>query len=93
MGEVRVLAVCDWVECVHSEDEMSEEYMTPKEVLRMIERLIGPATNAAMAKQWKVSPQYLHDVRHGRREPGPAILDALGLRKFVMYESPARRKL
>jgi hypothetical protein len=69
---------------------MLEEFMTQKEVLRMIEHLIGPETNAAVAKQWKVSPQYLHDVRKGRREPGPAILDALGLRKFILYESRAK---
>ena len=31
------------------------------------------------------SPQYLSDVLSGRREPGGAILSALGLEKQVSY--------
>jgi transcriptional regulator with XRE-family HTH domain len=32
-----------------------------------------------------VSSQYLSDVLHGRREPGPKILNALGLERVVTY--------
>jgi hypothetical protein len=33
-----------------------------------------------------LSAPYIHDVIHGRREPGHSILRALGLRKIVSYE-------
>jgi len=32
-----------------------------------------------------VSPQYVCDVLNARRDPGDAILAALGLRKIVRY--------
>jgi hypothetical protein len=32
------------------------------------------------------SPQYIKDVLHGRRDPGPRILLALGIKKIVIYE-------
>ena len=34
-----------------------------------------------------VSPAYVTDVLIGRRDPGASILDALGLRKIVTYET------
>jgi hypothetical protein len=33
-----------------------------------------------------ISPQYLSDFMTGKKTPGPLILDALGLRRVVMYE-------
>ena len=33
-----------------------------------------------------VSEQYLSDVLNARKEPGPLILEALGLRRVVSYE-------
>jgi hypothetical protein len=32
-----------------------------------------------------LSPQYVTDVLQGRRDPGPGILDALGLVRVVAY--------
>lgn len=37
------------------------------------------------ATKHSLSPSYTSDVLNGRREPGPALLSALGLRKIVMY--------
>ena len=39
----------------------------------------------AFAKSNGVSEQYVSDVLHYRREPGKAILDALGLAKEISY--------
>lgn len=39
----------------------------------------------ALAKYLGVSPAYLSDVLKGRREPGPKILDALGMTKRTVY--------
>jgi hypothetical protein len=40
---------------------------------------------AAWARAHKISAQYLNDVLHGRREPGPKILQAIGFEKVVTY--------
>lgn len=42
-------------------------------------------SQASFAAQNKLSPPYLNDVLSGRREPGPAILKALGMEKIVSY--------
>lgn len=39
----------------------------------------GAGSNRAWAKANDVSPAYVSDVLLGRREPGPAILEPLGL--------------
>jgi DNA-binding transcriptional regulator YdaS (Cro superfamily) len=38
------------------------------------------------AQQLGVSDAYLCDVKKGRRDPGPKLLTALGLRRVVEYE-------
>jgi len=42
----------------------------------------------ALAREWSVSPCYISDTCNGRRAPGPAILEPLGLerRTIVTYE-------
>jgi hypothetical protein len=39
-----------------------------------------------MADMDGVSPAYLSDILHGRREPGKKVLDAHGMKKCVYYE-------
>lgn len=38
------------------------------------------------AEQLGISDAYLCDIKKGRREPGPKLLNALGLRRVVEYE-------
>jgi DNA-binding transcriptional regulator YdaS (Cro superfamily) len=40
---------------------------------------------AAWARDHNLSPAYVSDVINGRREPGPAILEALGIERVVVY--------
>ena len=40
----------------------------------------------AFADLHGISPQYVSDVLNARKDPGPAILRALGLRKITAYE-------
>jgi transcriptional regulator with XRE-family HTH domain len=44
-------------------------------------------TQRQAAANWGISPQYLNDLEHERREPGETVLKALGLRKQVRYVS------
>ena len=44
-------------------------------------------TERAAALHLGVSPQYLNDVLHARRQPGPKLLKALGMEKVVTYKS------
>lgn len=45
----------------------------------------------ACARKWKVSAAYLADVNSFRRDPGPAILNKLGLTKVVTVSYRAAR--
>lgn len=57
---------------------------------KFIQLLIKEVKNAgsqrALAEKLGVSPAYLGDVLHGRREPGRSILEPLGFRRVVLYE-------
>lgn len=47
-------------------------------------------TQGAWASANKVMPSYVSDVINGRRDPSPAILKALGLKRVVTFE-PIKR--
>jgi transcriptional regulator with XRE-family HTH domain len=55
----------------------------PRALLRS---LIDGRTQAEVAVELGVTTQYLSDILHNRREPGPTVLKALGLRKVVLYQ-------
>ena len=56
------------------------------QVRALLRRECDKAGNqAAWAKAHGVSPAYVSDVLVGRREPGDAILRALGLERVVTY--------
>lgn len=46
-------------------------------------------SQTAWAKAHKVSGPYVNDVINGRREPGAAILEALGLERIIGYRGAA----
>lgn len=46
--------------------------------------IIGSQKEAAEA--WGISTQFLNDLLRGRRDPSPAILNALGMKKEVDYK-------
>jgi len=56
--------------------------MDPIEILR--ERC-AKASQVAVARELGVSPAYISDILQLRREPGPKVLDALGLEREVRY--------
>lgn len=55
-------------------------------VRRLLQKLCAECSQKEFADQHGISPQYVHDVITGRRMPGASILNALGLRKRVIYE-------
>jgi hypothetical protein len=59
------------------------------ELQDVIERLRSAVqtegSQAAFAEKHIISLQYVNDVLRGRREPGPIILNALGLERIVTY--------
>lgn len=63
-------------------------FATPAALLERIRIVVAGAGNQkAAAKRLGVSEQYLCDVLKGRREPGKKLLNALGYRRVVVYES------
>lgn len=57
---------------------------TVHEYLR--EFIAEAGSQSAAAELLGVSAPYLNDVYHGKRDPGPAIINGLGLRRVVMFE-------
>lgn len=59
--------------------------------LEVCQRLSVACSKAGGQKAWAqtvgVSPSYVNDVLNARREPGQAILDALGLVRVVRYRA------
>lgn len=53
--------------------------------LKILEKRRAGRTLAELARELEVSPAYLSDVLNGNREPGPKILDALGIERVVSY--------
>lgn len=58
--------------------------MTRDDVNKLLEQMVERAgSRAALAKEIGVTPAYVGAVLLGNREPGPAILKVLGLRRQV----------
>ena len=61
--------------------------MDVDEVRKLLRERCGvEGGQATWAFMHGVSPAYVSDVLNKRREPGPALLHALGVRKIVTYE-------
>lgn len=66
--------------------------MTQQQVLSLLEEKRGDDSWASLAERIGVSRAYLSDILRGRRDPGPTILEFLGLRKVVSYTVKYERK-
>jgi transcriptional regulator with XRE-family HTH domain len=53
---------------------------------RLMSLVAGYDSQLEAAEHLGVSPQYLSDVLRRKSEPGPAILEAMGYYKLVMYK-------
>lgn len=63
-----------------------KKQLTLKEVVALLRKRCEEAgTQKAFAESHGVSPQYVADVLRMKREPGEAMLGALGLRKVIVY--------
>ncbi len=74
--------------CCTFSRQMREKLLTNKELIAEIRAAIKRAgSQKAFIEQLgnPFSEQYLSDVLNGRRDPGQAILDAIGYTKEVRY--------
>jgi transcriptional regulator with XRE-family HTH domain len=67
--------------------------MTRDELMKLIQqRVEQTGTQAALARELGITAVYLGDVLSGKREPGPKILDALGIRRVITYVKVGEKK-
>jgi transcriptional regulator with XRE-family HTH domain len=67
--------------------------MTRGELVELLQRKVQRAgTQAALAKELGITAAYLGDVLHGKREPGPKLLNALGFRRVITSSRTAKNK-
>lgn len=55
--------------------------ITKEQVIEILKKRQGDRSAKALAEELGVSPAYLSDVYAGNRDPGPSILEHLGLEK------------
>lgn len=60
--------------------------MATRNVIEILRKMQGKRKQYELAKELGISAPYLSDIFKGKREPGPAVLRILGLRKQVVYE-------
>jgi hypothetical protein len=59
-------------------------------ILRKACESSGGQTNWSLAHG--ISPQYVSDVLNARKDPGPKLLAALGLRRVVMFAATTQEE-
>lgn len=59
--------------------------MDREAIIRRLRKLCAQSSQRNVADEMQISEQYLCDVLKGRRNPGPRILQALGLERKVTY--------
>ena len=64
--------------------------ITHERLIEILRQTQGDRTAKELANDLGITPQYLSDIYSGRREPGPALLEALGLKKEVLYTKEAK---
>jgi hypothetical protein len=57
----------------------------PMDPLSELQTRVEDSSQAAVAKELGISPQYLNDVLQKRRLIGKKILEALGLERSIVY--------
>ncbi len=61
--------------------------MTESDVIDLVRSEVARAGSMReLSRQWNVSCAYISDLIRGRRVPGPAILDPLGLERRVTVD-------
>ncbi len=55
------------------------------DVCRMLTKRIAASNQRTVAAELSVPPSVLCETVKGRREPGPSLVSALGLRRIVYY--------
>lgn len=66
--------------------------MTADNVRALLKRSCDAAgSQSAWAKANNATPAYVSDVLAGRREPGPAICEALGIERVVIYRKKQQK--
>lgn len=60
--------------------------LTEQNVRSLVKQRLEGKTQRELASELGISTTYLNDYLNFKRSPGSALLDALGLRRVVMYE-------
>jgi DNA-binding transcriptional regulator YdaS (Cro superfamily) len=63
-----------------------------QDIIQIIRERIGKGSQRDFAQLLGVSPSYLSDVLKGRRDAGPKVLAALGLKRVVSYLPAGRSR-
>lgn len=57
----------------------------PMDVVKLLENKCADSDQVTVARELNISTQYLNDVLRKRKDPGPRILEALGVGRRTVY--------
>jgi transcriptional regulator with XRE-family HTH domain len=58
--------------------------LTQSQVIELLKKRQGKRPAKALAEELGISAVYLSDIFNGKRDPGPAVLEKLGLEREVL---------
>lgn len=64
--------------------------MNRKQLQDFIVARMGSMKQKEFAAKLGITPQFLNDILHGHRNPGPIVLKALGVEEIVLYRVRGR---
>ena len=59
--------------------------LTQSQVIELLKRRQGSRPAWELAEELGISAVYLSHIYNGKRDPGPAVLDKLGLQRETVY--------
>jgi transcriptional regulator with XRE-family HTH domain len=58
--------------------------------INLMRKRLEKMTQSELASELGISVSYLSDILNDRRDPGPRVLEALGVEKVVSYRKKSR---
>ena len=66
--------------------------MTKDQLISKLKEIIQGGSQRSCAQQLGISEAYLSDILSGKRDPGPKLLEPIGLIRVVSYENPTKEE-
>jgi transcriptional regulator with XRE-family HTH domain len=67
-------------------DDAIEIIVGQSQLIKVIKSYVACSSQKKVARHLNITPQYLNDILHGRRDISEQVADRLGYRRLVVFE-------